>query len=134
MSTPRYKAAALTLRDGRVIVVGGAADVDGYRPLATTELYDPARNRFTSGPPMRHARYKINGSITLVAGGNVLVAGGAGQAELLDVRAMRFGPVVGSLGGSREFLTATSLPGNRVLLAGGYDATIDPTARAWLYR
>jgi hypothetical protein len=134
MSTPRYKAAALTLRDGRVIVVGGAADADGYRPLATTELFDPARNRFSAGPRLRHARYKINGSTALVAGGNVLVAGGAGQAELLDVRTMRFRPIAGSLGRSREFLTATSLPGDRVLLAGGYDAAIVPTARAWLYR
>lgn len=134
MRTPRYKAAAVTLRDGRVLVIGGSADVDGRRVHATTELYDPRRGAFVPGPRLRHARYKIEGAVVLLANGDVLVAGGAAAAEALDVRAMRFEPVVGSLGATRLFLTATPLGGRMALLVGGYDLAIEPTARAWLYR
>ena len=133
MSVPRYKAAAVELADGRVLVIGGAADDEGLRTYATTELYDPRRNRFLPGPRMRSPRYKITGAVARVAGGDVVVAGGAADVELLRVKEMRFRPVKGSLGQPLRFLTATPL-GNRVLLVGGYDRSIVPTAEAWIYR
>ena len=133
MRTPRYKAAAVTLRDGRVLVIGGSADADGRRVYETTELYDPRRGAFLPGPRLRQARYKIAGSVVVLADGDVLVAGGAATAEALDVSAMRFDPV-GDLGATRLFLTATRLGGREALLLGGYDLAITPTARAWVYR
>src|SRR3954447_20146668 len=46
---PRQLAAAVTLGDGRVLVVGGQADYD--HRLTTTALYDPAADTWSAGPP-----------------------------------------------------------------------------------
>ena len=61
MTIARYKTAAVTLRSGRVLVIGGAGDIDGTRLFASTELYDPRTRRFRPGPPMHLARYKLTG-------------------------------------------------------------------------
>jgi hypothetical protein len=131
---PRYKAAAVTLRDGRVLVVGGSADVEGERTYRSTELYDPKRNRFAAGPLLQQARYKHRDAVLLLPNGDVLVAGSAPVPELWRRSSTRFVPVAGSLGRSRLFATASLLRSGDVLLAGGYDRAIAPTAQAWLYR
>jgi hypothetical protein len=41
-------------------------------------------------------------------------------------------PRWGDLGTTRSFQTVTALRDGRVLVAGGYDREIDPTASAWL--
>lgn len=132
LRVPRYKAAAVTLRDGRVLVVGGAADIEGSRVYRTTELYDPRRDRFSAGPLLVQARYKLAGSVVRVGRSAVLVAGGGTGPEVLDV-ATGHCHLVGSYGRRLLFTTATASP-RGVLLAGGYDERIAPTAAAWLFR
>jgi len=134
MRIARYKTAGVTLRNGKALVIGGAADIDGTQLFASTELYDPKTRRFTAGPPMSYSRYKLTGSTVPLPNGDVLVAGGALQAELYDSRARRFRLVPGKLDRTRLFLTADALPGGRALLAGGYDRGIRPTAATWIYR
>jgi hypothetical protein len=134
MRVPRYKAAAVTLSDGRVLVVGGSADSEGERSYRSTEIYEPKRNRFVPGPLMQRARYKIRDAVVLLPGGDVLVAGGAPVPEVWRRSSGRFGPVAGTLGRTRLFATASSLGSRGVLLTGGYDLGISPTAQAWLYR
>lgn len=134
LRVPRYKAAAVTLRDGRVLVVGGSADVDGGLLYRSTEIYEPKRNRFVAGPPLRHPRYKIRDAVVVLPGGDVLVAGGAPVPELWRRSSGRFAEVAGTLGRTRLFLTASPLQSGAVLLAGGYDEGISPTAQAWLFR
>jgi hypothetical protein len=134
MTTARYKTAAVTLRSGKVLVIGGSADIDGTQLFASTELYDPRTKRFRAGPSMHLARYKLTGSTVRLPNGDVLVAGGAIQAELYDARARGFRLVPGRLDHTRLFLTAAQLPGGRALLVGGYDKAIRPTAAAWIYR
>jgi Kelch motif len=134
MRIARYKTAGVTLRSEKALVIGGAADVDGTRLFASTELYDPRTGRFTAGPSMHLARYKLTGSTVQLPSGDVLVAGGALQAELYDRRAKTFRLVPGKLDHTRLFLTAAALPGGRALLAGGYDKAIRPTAATWIYR
>jgi len=133
MRAPRYKAAAMLLNDGRVFILGGAADIDGDTVYRTTELYDPIRDRFVAGPPMRLPRYKLTGSVIRFANGDLLVAGGADAVELYQPRTRRF-RVVGRLDSRRLFLTATALRARQSLLVGGYDERITPTRQAWLYR
>jgi hypothetical protein len=133
MFVARYKAGAVTLRDGTVMVIGGSGDVDGQFVFATTEIYDPANGTFSSGPTMHWPRYKITGSVVPLADGNVLVAGGAVEPEVYDVRTKEFLPVDGALDHTRLFLSAAPIDGRRVLLVGGYDLGIDPTAQAWLF-
>jgi hypothetical protein len=134
MLVPRYKTAGITLRNGKALIIGGAADIDGTQLFASTELYDPKTGRFTSGPLMNLARYKLTGSTVRLPSGDVLVAGGALQTELYDAKRKVFRLVPGKLDHTRLFLTAAALPGGRVLLVGGYDKGIRPTAATWIYR
>ena len=77
MSVPRYLHSAVALKDGRVLVIGGATasgngDANGI--LASAELYDPSTRSFTPAHPMHHTRY--GSTATLVPDGTVLVTGG----------------------------------------------------------
>ncbi|MGH7839496.1 MAG: Kelch repeat-containing protein, partial [Candidatus Binataceae bacterium] len=61
---------------GKILISGGQAD--DRITLSSTELYDPASNSFTLGPPMRSARTR---HIAMVIGsgpqaGKILIAGG----------------------------------------------------------
>src|ERR1700735_4116433 len=47
MTTPRANAAAVRLRDGRVLICGGTATGQVGGILASAELYDPAARTFT---------------------------------------------------------------------------------------
>lgn len=133
LAVPRYKAAAVALADGRVLVIGGSADIDGRTVYRSTELYDPRRNRFAPGPSMRSGRYKLTGSVVRLRDGRFLVAGGARTAELFDPATARFQAVEGTIDAPRLFLTATLVGDGTVLLVGGYDLAVTPTAQAWRY-
>jgi len=118
----RIQPAAVALRDGRALVVGGW--VDG-RASATTELFDPATGRATSGPTMRGPR--SGPTVVRLADGRILIAGGydgralRGDAEIFDPATDALTPV-GPLVTARGGATGTLLPDGRVLIAGGGDA------------
>ena len=132
MSTARYKASAVTLEDGRAMVIGGAADVEGRMPFDSTELFDARSQRFTPGPRMARGRYKLIDSTVILPGGDVVVAGGAPRPEVFTARGGVFAQVEGTLGATRLFLAASAIGHRGVLLTGGYDLAIRPTAQAWL--
>jgi hypothetical protein len=132
MVVPRVKHAAALLPDGRVLLVGGS-DGRGFRGrFASTELYDPATGRFTAGPPMRWGRHKLRDAVVALPSGAVLVGGGAERPELWDPHDRTFVAVGGAIGGAQMFATATPLAGDDVLVAGGYDERIAPSAAAWV--
>jgi N-acetylneuraminic acid mutarotase len=92
--TARYEHGAVTL-DGKIYVVGGSVDSGGPRavPTPTVEIYDPATDTWSAGPPLAVARTSLR---TVVVDGVVYAAGGIdadGQpstvVEVLD-------PAVGS--------------------------------------
>jgi len=132
MLVARYKSGSVTLADGHALIVGGAADVDGRHPFTSTELYDPKTGRFSAGPQMITGRYKLIDSMVRLPDGDVIVAGGAPRPEVLSMGAGEFQNVIGSLGATRLFLTATAIDDHRVLLVGGYDLATRPTAQAWM--
>ena len=132
MTKARYKAAAVTLGDGRALLIGGAADVEGRRPFDSTEIFDPTSRKFTAGPRMSSGRYKLIDSTVRLTDGDIVVAGGAPRPEVFSARSHEFESVRGTLGATRLFLTATALDHRTVLLTGGYDLAIRPTAQAWL--
>lgn len=134
MSVVRHKHAAVSLPDGRVLVVGGSDARDGGGRYASTELYDPANGTFETTASMTDARYKLAGAVITLADTTVLIAGGGSHAEVFDPANAAFRPVEGNLGAAWAFATATLLPDGRVLIVGGYDASISLTAGAWLYR
>jgi N-acetylneuraminic acid mutarotase len=75
MGVPRYLHSAVALKDGRVLVVGGAnAGGSGDGILASAEIYDPSTRSFTPAHPMHHPRY--GAAATALPDGTVLVTGG----------------------------------------------------------
>jgi len=70
------------LHDGRVLVSGGLEDVYKSNLLATAQLFDPATETFTPTGSMAVPRWRH--SMTTLADGRVLVAGGDGRADVSE--------------------------------------------------
>ena len=136
MQVVRSGHTATLLKDGRVLIVGGAGD-------NTAELFDPASGAFSFTGPLVAGR--SGATATLLSDGRVLVAGGVGLAPDAAGRlpvltsAEIFDPVTGTFkvaGGTlhpRRNHTATLLEDGRVLMAGGYFDAICITAAAELF-
>lgn len=118
--TPRHKHAAALLGDGRVLIAGGSDNRDWGGQFASTEICDISAARCTPGPGMRDHRFKLPGAVTVLPDGDVLIAGGGADAELLTANGARFATVPGTLGAARYFAAATRLADGRVLITGGY--------------
>jgi N-acetylneuraminic acid mutarotase len=81
----RFFAAGAVL-DGRIYVVGGHTNCDPTdscfeAPLTSLEIYDPAADRWTAGPPMSDARGNAGAA---VLNGKLYVAGGTNGLYLYD--------------------------------------------------
>jgi len=125
LARTRIGASAVTLADGRVLVVGGVASQESA-PIqqATAEVYDPTTGRWRSAGQLATARSGFT-LVALLDGGAIVVGGfgGLGTAALSAVE--RFDP------GSNMWSAAEDLPypvagaagirlaDGRVLLAGG---------------
>ena len=80
MSDARYAHSATVIESGpnagKIFLAGGFNTA--YGPLTSTELYDPATNKFAVGPKMNAARF--GHSATVIASGpnagKILLAGG----------------------------------------------------------
>ncbi|WP_165967342.1 Kelch repeat-containing protein [Luteimonas aestuarii] len=134
MLFPRRKHASVLLADGRVLVIGGSDGRDQQGRYHSTEWYDPATGRFTPGPDMHLARFKLPDAVVVSRSGDVVVAGGDRRVERLRARQGRFQLVDGGSSGAREFATATLLANGDVLVLGGYDERIVASASVWLLR
>ena len=131
MTIPRYKHAAVALRDGSVLLVGGSNARDFYGRYASAERFDPKSGRFRRVGAMAERRYKLPDAVVRLSSGRVVVAGGGASVELYDPGSRRFRRI-GVLGKSLAFSTATTLADGRVLVAGGYDDRIDVSRFGWL--
>lgn len=117
---------ATGLGDGRVLVIGGKAPLDGPNTaaVASAELWDPGTGEFVPAGSTSEARY--GHTSTLLPDGRILVVGGHGDdatwldsAEVWDPETGGFSPA-GKLGVGRHAHSATLLADGRVLIAGGY--------------
>jgi hypothetical protein len=133
----RHKHAAILLRSGKVLVVGGSDNRDWHGEYASAEIYDPALGTFSATGAMNTARFKLPAAAALLPNGKVLVAGGGPFAELYDETAGTFTKVPGSLGSARFFASLTLLSGGQALITGGYAESgngLPATSAAWLYK
>jgi hypothetical protein len=134
MRVRRHKHDAVLLRDGRVLISGGADERDDEGMYNSTELFDPTSGTFTMGPAMKLPRYKHQGSSVLLPNGMVLIAGGALQAETYDPISRTCTIVAGDARMAGHFSAVAPLAGGGVLITGGYGNGSGPRADAWLYR
>jgi hypothetical protein len=134
MQVRRHKHDVVMLRDGRVLVTGGSDERDDQGVYNSTELFDPATERFTMGPTMLRGRYKHAGSGVLLPDGSILLAGGAVEAERFDAVHRAFTLVEGSSRMAGQFSAAALLRDGGVLITGGYGGGTGPRATAWRYR
>lgn len=137
MTVARHKHAAILLRSGKVLVVGGSDNRDWRGEYASAEIYDPMSGTFTATGSMNTARFKLPAAAVLLPNGKVLVAGGGPFAELYDETTGSFSKVPGSLGAARFFASTTLLPGGKALITGGYAESgggLPATPAAWLYQ
>lgn len=135
LETARFAHTATALKDGRVLVVGGAPNRSAA--LDSTELYSPASGLWSSGGLLGDARY--DHTATLLSNGQVLVAGGSGgdgaplaSAEVYDPATGHW-RAAGALSVARARPTATLLSTGKVLVTGGLTDGYAPTASTELY-
>jgi large repetitive protein len=155
LAEARERHAAVALRDGTVLVIGGW---DGNRALSSAERYDPATNRWTPAAPLATSR--ADHTATLLRDGRVLVVGGytdgggegawLATTEIYDPQADRWtpgAPLTSPRTGHEavRIYNASASPGafiaanDHVLVAGGRHAKgpladaerYDPSADRW---
>jgi hypothetical protein len=124
MATPRTFHTATLLTNGTVLIAGGPTDFSG--PVATAELYDPAKGTFAATGSMTSPR--MGHTATLLPDGRVLIAGGtliAGQgfvpssgAEIYDPATGIFS-ATGNMIGNHVCQQAILLANGKVLIIGG---------------
>lgn len=141
MSSGRWLHTATLLADGRVLIVGGRDNncPDGSTcrvySLASAEIFDPITGTFTPTGSLNISRW--GHSATLLPNGRVLILGGestdlentdrTGVAEVYDPAIGQFTPWT-SLGEGRGFHTVTALNNGKLLVAGGFRATVIATS------
>ncbi|HQW67091.1 MAG TPA: kelch repeat-containing protein [Gemmatimonadales bacterium] len=134
MTTRRHKHDGVLLADGRVLITGGSDERDDKGIYDSSELFDPRLGTFSAGPRLRQPRYKHAGSSILLPSGEVLIAGGAPQAERLNPARGESVAVRGSGSLSGQFSAVAALGDGRVLITGGYGLDRGPQPTAWQYR
>src|SRR5271166_5912276 len=139
MTSPRANAAAIRLRDGRVLICGGTATGEVGGVLSSAELYDPAASTFTPIGAMTVPR--SGQTITMLRDGRVLLTGGVqnvgfrsqlASAEIYDPASGTFS-ATGSMSTPREGHTATMLRDGRVLIVGGSPNGVHTSGSAEIY-
>ena len=121
MTLARVDHAAATLKDGRVLIVGGS---DGVSPLSLAELFDPATGQ-SSSASVAMSTARVKATATTMLDGHVLVVGGSdgtndlSSAEIFDPATASFF-MTGAMQIARSGHVAVLLPNNnQVLIAGG---------------
>ena len=149
MHVARTLAHAVLLSNGSVLVVGGCVNDCLSATTRSAELYNPIAGTFTATGSMVQARAEFG--VTLLANGQVLVAGGctaydANGCLAVTNKAEIYNPATGTwtatgaLRAVRHAMTATRLARGKVLVAGGATAAMDalnsseiydPVAKTW---
>lgn len=121
MTTGRSGHTATSLKNGKVLIVGGWTGQSATR--RTAEIYDPASGKFTSTGNMVMER--AESTATLLHDGRVLVTGGVDHSENALASAELYDPatgtfaVTGGMSEPRGAHTAIALKNGKVLVVGG---------------
>lgn len=141
MHVPRGEFSSTALRDGRILVAGGASGPE-KPPTNTAEIFDPNTGRWTLTESMSIGRF--DHSAVLLRDGQVLVAGGGtvtaagltyvASAELFDSKTGMWSPTGAMTAPHSEAEWASVLlPDGHVLIPGGFVAFDQPGANVDIY-
>ena len=128
----RYKHTAVLLTDGNVLILGGTDRRDWTGKYDSAEIYNAKTGTFTQISDMNWERFKLADAAVLLSNGNVLIGGGNRQLEIFDAQSQTF-ITAGALDDDYYFSVLTILKNGQVLITGGYNGNILPSAKAWLY-
>lgn len=149
MNVARSHARAVLLSNGSVLVMGGCVNDCLSATTNSAEIYNPNAGTFTATGSMVRARSDFG--VTLLANGQVLVAGGCTAFDVNGCTSVTnkteiYDPSSGTwkastaLRAARYAMTGTLLAGGKVLVAGGSTAALDalnsseiydPTTKTW---
>ncbi len=137
-SIERTRHGATLLSDGRVLMVGGSSP--GPQFWRNAEVFDPATGLFAPVGDLSGGRAEC-GTIALSDGSVLALGGVTNSATFLEAtRIERWDPaalgwsIVGNLACNRDTVTLSELPGERVLVLGGFVAggtATDRDAEIW---
>ena len=140
MNVSRWQHTATLLKNGKVLVTGGRNFDHTNTINSSSEIFDPATGKWSPAGEMTTARYLH--TATLLANGQVLVAGGSAEtnddivhfssAELYDPATKKWA-ATGSMNELRSLPTATKLKNGQVLVVGGGSGTDGNLSSAELY-
>jgi galactose oxidase-like protein len=123
MTAARMGQTITMLRNGRVLIAGGARNIGFRSELSSAELYDPSTGTFATTGSMRTPRE--GHTATMLRDGRVLIVGGSDNgthtldsAEIYDPASGAF-MAAGHLNQPRVAHVATLLHSGKVLIAGG---------------
>jgi hypothetical protein len=133
LATPRVKLGAVALDDRHVLVVGGSHSTEGRDRLRTSEVVNIVQGTVRPGPALSEGEYKLDGAVAKLDDGRVVIAAGS-RINIYHPDSNMMSVLRQPVMGVRFFVTATPVTNNEVLIAGGYDPAIKPTAHAWLVR
>ncbi|MEO6002083.1 MAG: YDG domain-containing protein [Opitutus sp.] len=124
MGMARVGHAATLLPNGTVLITGGR---NATGSLASAEIFDPASTTPFRSLASTMGAARVRHSSTLMVDGKVLIAGGdlSGTAEIFDPATETFSTSLIAMIEARAGQTATTLPENSVLLAGGGSRTVE---------
>jgi hypothetical protein len=137
MGTAREGFTATTLQNGEVLVAGGIGSCSPTCvTLGSAEVYNPATGTFSATGSLITAR--AGQTATLLANGEVLIAGGTGNSSNSLASTELYNPTTGmfsagpNMSTARMNFSATLLANGNVMLAGGL-ASNPPLASADIY-
>lgn len=137
----RYDHAAAALADGRVVVVGGLRDRQGYVPVLASEVFDPQTGRFRAGPSLAVERVKpeavaIDGERVLVTGGREDYQTARNTAEILNLSTGVASAAGNTMSARRIHHAAVRLAtgpnSGKVLVVGGFNGPVPYGVPTWL--
>src|ERR1700687_5969453 len=123
MTVARMGHTITMLRDGRVLIIGGARNIGFRAELSSAEIYDPSTGTFSTTGSMRTPRE--GHTATMLHDGRVLVVGGSDNGTHTLDSAEIYDPASGTFSGAghlnqpRVPHVATLLHSGKVLIAGG---------------
>ncbi len=132
----RNKHAAVKLQDGRVLIIAGSNEAESIGGRYNTcELFDPKNNTFLLlKNKLTDSRFKITNAADILPNGNIIIAGDGKYVEMFDARTQKFHTIRGSVEEAWMYPTVTTLKEGKVLITGGYNGSMKPTDKAWVYK